>query len=144
MGNNNITNKERREFKRLKVNITIVYRVNKPSHIRVLIGEEEVEAVTLDLSQGGMSILTKYDIPVFAVLSIEFMIYNIDEFNKFRFYKSIKVIGEVRSNIPGENNDYRIGIVFTKIDPEDKLEIANFVRKRIASGNTEMFPDGAG
>lgn len=143
MGNNNATNKERREFKRLKINITIVYRVNKPSHIKVLVGEEEVEAVTLDLSQGGMSILTKYDIPVLAILSIEFMIYNIDGLNKFRFYKSIKVIGEVRTNIPGENNDYRVGIIFTKIDQEDKLEIANFVQRRIISGNTEMFPDGA-
>lgn len=144
MDNNNAQDKERREFKRLKINITVVYRVNKPSHIRVLVGEEEVEAVTLDLSQGGMSILTAYDIPVLAVLSIEFMIYNIDGLNKFRFYKSIKVIGEVRTNILGENNDYRIGIVFTKIDPEDKLEIANFVQRRMTSGNAEMFPDGAG
>lgn len=144
MGSDNFSDNERRKTQRLKINITIVYHVNKPSHVRVLVGDDEVEATTSDLSEGGMSILTVYDIPVSAVISVEFMIYQVDELNKFRFYKSIKVIGEVRSNNKLENDLRRIGIVFTKIDAEDKLEIAGFVKRRIESGNTEMFPDGAG
>lgn len=144
MGNENPSEQERRKSQRLKINITIVYHVNKPSHVRVLVGEEEVEATTEDLSEGGMSILTAYDIPISAILTIEFMIYQVNELDKFRFYKSIKVTGEVRSNVHSENNFHRIGIIFTKIEAEDKIELAHFVKKRIESGNAEMFPDGSG
>lgn len=144
MGTENFSEKERRKSQRLRVNITIVYRVNKPSHVRVLIGDDEVEATTSDISVGGMSILTVYDIPVSAILTIEFMIYQVNELDKFRFYKSIKVTGEVRSNVLLENDSRRIGIIFTKIEAEDKAEISNFVKSKIASGNKEMFPDGSG
>lgn len=144
MEGKDFSEEERRKSKRLRINITIVYRINKPSHVRVLVGEEEVEATTSDLSEGGMSILTAYDIPLSTILTIEFMIYQVNELESFRFYKSIKVIGEVRSNVPSENNLYRIGIVFTKIEAEDKIELTKFVKRRIKSGNAEMFPDGSG
>jgi c-di-GMP-binding flagellar brake protein YcgR len=144
MGSENFPEKERRKSQRLRVNITIVYRVNKPSHVRVLIGDDEVEATTSDISVGGMSILTVYDIPVAALLTIEFMIYQVNELDKFRFYKSIKATGEVRSNVLLENKFRRIGIVFKKLESEDKGEISNFVKSKIDSGNKEMFPDGSG
>ena len=144
MGNENFSEEERRKSQRLRINITIVYRINKPSHVKVLIGDEEVEATTQDLSESGMSILTGYDIPVSTMLTVEFMIYQVSELERFRFYKSIKIIGEVRSNIHSVNDLRRIGIVFTKIEEEDKLELAKFVQRRIESGNVEMFPDGSG
>lgn len=144
MGDENSSEQEKRKSQRLKISITIVYHVNKPSHVRVLVGDDEVEAVTSDLSEGGMSILTAYDIPVLAILTIEFMIYQVNELDKFRFYKSIKVTGEVRSNVITENKFRRIGIIFKKIEAEDKMELANFVKRRIESGNVEMFPDGSG
>lgn len=136
--------KERRKFPRLKINITLVYQVNKPSRVRVSVGEKEIEATTLDLSEAGMSILTDYDIPVSTAIAVEFMIYNVDGSNKFRFYKSIKIEGRVKFNIAAEKNARRVGIVFTQIDEEDKLELTSFVKSKIDSGNTEMFPDGAG
>ncbi len=144
MGSENPSEQEKRKAQRLKISITIVYHINKPSHVRVLVGEDEVEATTSDLSEGGMSILTSYDIPVLSILTIEFMIYQVNELDKFRFYKSIKVTGEVRSNVPSENNFYRVGIIFKTIEAEDKLELANFVKRRIESGDAEMFPDGSG
>ncbi len=144
MSGENFSEEERRKSQRLRINITIVYRINKPSHVRVLIGDDEVEATTQDLSEGGMSILTVYDIPISTIFTVEFMIYQVNELDRFRFYKSIKVTGEVRSNVPSENNLRRIGIIFTKIEAEDKIELSNFVNRRIASGNVEMFPDGSG
>ncbi len=144
MSGENFSEEERRKSQRLRINITIVYRINKPSHVRVLIGDDEVETTTQDLSEGGMSILTVYDIPISTILTVEFMIYQVNELDRFRFYKSIKVTGEVRSNVPSENNLRRIGIIFTKIEAENKIELSNFVNRRIASGNVEMFPDGSG
>lgn len=124
---------ERRGYQRLKIDITVIYQVNKPSNVRVLIGEEEVEAMILDLSEGGVGILTDYDIPVLAVLSVEFMIYKLDDKNNFRFYKSIKASGEVHSNVLLEKNKHRLGICFTQIDEEAKSEIADFVKMGIDS-----------
>lgn len=130
-------NGDRRKFRRLKVNISIAYQVDKHSGVRVVIEDEEVDATTLDLSIEGMAVLTEYDIPILAMLSIEFMVYKIDERNNFKFYKSIKVSGHVRSNLLLENNKHRIGIYFTKIDVESKAEIADFIKARIDPCNPD-------
>lgn len=132
---------ERRKFQRLKVQITIIYQVNRPLYVRVLIGNKEIEAITLDLSEGGMALLTDYDIPVASALSMEFMIYEVDKRNNFRFYKSIKVIGEVASNILLEDNKRRLGICFTLIDEVTKSEIKNFVEKGISFPKLEPPPE---
>jgi c-di-GMP-binding flagellar brake protein YcgR len=131
-------NGDRRKFQRLKINISIAYQVDKHSGVRVVIEDEEVDATTLDLSVEGMAVLTEYDIPILAMLSIEFMVYKIDERNNFKFYKSIKVSGHVRSNLLLEDNTHRIGIYFTKIDAESKAEIAAFVKARIDPCNPDI------
>jgi hypothetical protein len=77
MDSENSSEQEKRKSQRLKISITIVYHINKPSHVKVLVGDDEVEATTSDLSEGGMSILTVYDIPALSILTIEFMIYQV-------------------------------------------------------------------
>lgn len=124
-------NGDRRKFPRLKASISIVYQIDKHSSVHVLIEDKEVDATTLDLSQEGMAILTDLDIPILALLAIEFMIYKIDEKNNFKFYKAIKVLGHVRSNVLLENNTHRIGIYFSKVNEEDKKEIADFIKYKI-------------
>ena len=119
---------ERRLFPRLKISITLIYQVKKPSYVGVRIGGKEVEAQTLDLSEGGMAILTDQNILLGTAITVEFMIYEIVNKSDFRFYKEIKVIGEVASNVVLEENKRRLGIHFTYINEEDKSVIANFVK----------------
>lgn len=130
---------ERRRFPRLKINITVIYKVDRPSHVRVSIGEDEVEATTIDLGEGGVAIQTDYDIPLTTVLSIEFMIYKVDDKDNFKLYKSIKATGEVHSNVLLGKNKHRLGICFTQIDEEVKSEIADFVRMGINSRKRHIF-----
>lgn len=128
---------ERRRFERFKINVFITFEIDKPTHLRALIkdenGEEleEAEAVTLDLSEGGMAILTKYDIPPESLLSMEFMLYATEDKTKFTLYKSIKAKGEVKSSILLERDKHRLGVYFKEISEEDKDEIADFVKKGI-------------
>lgn len=124
---NTENNGEKRRFNRLKVNITVNYQVRKPIHVRMLVGEEDVEAITLDLSEGGMAIMTLYDLPVETLISMEFMVHEEDNSSSFKFYRSIFVQGEVKSNVLMGNNKHRIGISFQKIEESDRAEIARFV-----------------
>ncbi len=50
---------ERRRFKRYKINLIVVYRKDEPLDVTIVDGENEQKASMLDISEGGMSILTK-------------------------------------------------------------------------------------
>lgn len=119
---------ERRAFKRLKVDFSIIYRINKPWHVRVLISGEEVEALAVDLSEGGIAITTDKDIPVSTILAIKIMIYTVTEGDAFQFYKNIEAEGEIRSNVLADTGKHRIGIIFTQISEEGKKELIRFAK----------------
>ncbi|MCK9603263.1 MAG: PilZ domain-containing protein [Candidatus Omnitrophica bacterium] len=118
---------ERRQFQRLKVNIIVVYQVDKPLKVRMLVRKEEIEAKILDLSEGGISISTEYNIPANTLLAIDFMLYKIDKATNFKLYGSLKIKGEVKYNVP-EGIKYRLGISFRDLDEENRTAIADFVK----------------
>jgi hypothetical protein len=68
----------------------------------------------LDVSQGGMAMVTNYDIPVATVLSMRFTLLKVDK-EIINFSGPLQVTGEVRSNIPAEKDEHRLGICFTKV-----------------------------
>ena len=81
----------------------------------------------LDLSETGMAILTKFNIPVATVLLLKFTLINFsaDDDNRLR---TIEMSAEVRNNISQEKGEHRLGIVFTKISKKDKQAITDFVQ----------------
>lgn len=108
------TEQERRSHKRLRVNCTVVYRVNEPPSTHFVMRGQDIEARMLDVSQGGMAMTTHYDIPVATMLSMRFTLLNVD--NKVvTFSGPMQVEGEVRSNISLEKDEHRLGIYFTKM-----------------------------
>jgi c-di-GMP-binding flagellar brake protein YcgR len=119
---------ERRQHKRIKVNFTVVYRVDKPLQFRMMIGNRQVDALMLDLSEGGMSILTDCNLPIGAELSIKFTLIGAHPYDANRSI-TMEVTGEVRYNIIVRKNERRVGILFTKIGEKDKVTISNFVEK---------------
>ena len=119
---------ERRSSKRAKVNFIITYHVEKPLSLRMVMGlEKEFAALMLDLSEEGMGILTAYNIPVDAILSIKFILID-QNVNNEKFIK-IALFGRVCYNLVLEKGERRLGICFTKIDKEDKLRITDFVNR---------------
>jgi len=124
---------ERRRHKRLKVNFTVIYRVNKPLEVRMVIGDKEVHALMMDLSEGGMCILTDYNIPTRTNLFIKFVLINLNAYKDERV-KSMEITGEVRYNLAMQDHLYRIGICFTEIDKKDKVAITNFLNMSAISG----------
>jgi c-di-GMP-binding flagellar brake protein YcgR len=117
---------DRRRFQRLRMNLSVIYRVDQPVTVRMMIGEKEVEATTLDLSEGGMGLLTEYNIPAGTSLFIKFTLFKVSSDGKVNFYGPVVIGGEVRSSVLSEKK-YRLGICFSQIEPQDKTEMASFL-----------------
>ena len=123
--------RERRKFKRVRVNFTAIFRIDKPIYVRMMAGNHEVDGVLLDLSEGGLCILTTFDIPASTILLIKFVLIDAHSFADNRIAK-MDVVGEVRYNILFGKQEHRLGIYFTQISDKDRKTIADFVETRIA------------
>ena len=118
---------ERRKFKRLKANFIVIYRVDKPLEVVMVVGTREITALMLDMSEGGMAILTGYNIPMQTIIYLKFTLINPYVFTDDRI-RTMEITGEVRYNARLENNEYRLGIYFMRISDEDKAAIVSFVK----------------
>ena len=123
---------DRRKYQRLDLNIVLLYRVNEPIVVRMQVGDKEVEATMLNLSEGGMGFLTNYNIPVGTELLIKFTLSRMDKECKITFHGPMKIVGEVRSNFALERSEYRLGVCFTKIALQDKTEIISFIKTTLS------------
>jgi c-di-GMP-binding flagellar brake protein YcgR len=81
----------------------------------------------LDLSEGGLSLLTNYNIPVQTVLLLKFTLFKVEN-DDVSFYGPMAIDADVRYNIPLGGEEYRVGVRFSKITNQDKSEIANFIK----------------
>lgn len=131
MTENKSFSREHRRFKRIRVNLSVVYRVAKPLGIRMVVGNKEIRSTMLDLSEGGISVLTNYDIPMSSQLMIKFTLFRVEN-DDVSFYGPMEIIGEVRYNMPLGGNEYRLGICFVRLGRQDKTEIADFVKLKAA------------
>ena len=119
---------ERRQHKRVEVNFTLVYQVDKPLTFRMTIGSRKIDALMLDLSESGMSILTVYNLPISAILLMRLTLIGAHPHDDNRSI-TIEMTGEVRYNMLVRGNERRVGILFTKIEDKDKNILAYFVEK---------------
>jgi hypothetical protein len=105
---------ERRQSKRLRMNCTVIYRVNEPVTARFMMSGKDIQAKMLDISQNGMAMETDYDIPQSTVLSMRFTLLKVKP-DVVNFAGPMEIIGEVRSSTPQDNHSHRLGIYFTKM-----------------------------
>ncbi|MGD9014999.1 MAG: PilZ domain-containing protein [Candidatus Omnitrophota bacterium] len=117
---------ERRKSARIGVKFVVTYQVDRPIDVRMWVGNKQINALMLDLSEQGMAILTKYEIPVSSSLAIKFTLINLGA-EKDRQMHSMEIIGEVRYSYR-EKNEHHLGITFTRISQEDKTAIVSFVQ----------------
>jgi len=119
---------ERRRSQRLKVYLTVFYKVEEPDYARRYYGDSEREAKTLDLSEAGMALLTRTGIPCGTKLFLRFFMFYYSGRASVNFQHPIEVHGEVRSCLAEENDNYRIGVCFDGIGNEYKTEIDDFIK----------------
>ena len=118
---------ERRKFQRLKENMSVRFRLDRHFQMSAVSLDEEVEAFAIDLSQQGMALATDLNIPIAALLSLRFDIFKTNGKGEVKFLKPIEVTGEVRSNIPLDDKQRRLGICFKEFQEEDREELVDFI-----------------
>ncbi len=93
-----------------------------------MFGDKEIEAMMLNISAGGMGMLTKFNIPARSTLLIKITLAKMDKQGKVSFYGPMEVVGEVKYNVLEEDKQYRLGIRFIKVERQDQVEITNFIK----------------
>jgi len=117
---------ERRRYKRVRMKLNVYFRKNEPVDVRLMEGQEEIESQMLDISEGGVSIISGKYIPVLTVLKIRVTLASTQQ-QGVSYFGSITVLGEVRNIIPFSQSEFRVGIAFSKIDEESRHQVAGFV-----------------
>ncbi len=124
----NVQTRENRKFKRMRLNLAVVYRIDRPATARLTLGNKEIHATMVDLSEGGISFLTATNIPVNTILLLKFTLFKLER-DDVSFYGPMEILGEVKYNMPLGSNEYRIGIFFQRVEEQDKKEIINFINR---------------
>jgi hypothetical protein len=124
----NCSDFDRRRFQRLKLNLSVNYRVDEPWYVRLKFKDQEIEATALNLSEGGLAILTNYDIPVTSLLSLKFSLFKLDKTGEVCFYNPVEISGQVRSNMVCEKNQFRLGLCFVRQESSISGRIGAFVK----------------
>ena len=121
---------ERRKFKRVKVNFTLVYSIGVPLSARMTIeNNNAIDALMLDLSQEGMAFLTNSNIAIGTIIMLRFTLIDFSTTND-ESVNNIDMAAEVVSNLKVNVGEYRVGIQFTQINTEDKNIITEFIRNK--------------
>ena len=118
---------ERRRHSRVKARFIVTYKINEPLRVTITINKREIQALMSDLSEGGMAIITEYDIPPLTILLINFTLINTTVSDETKRIKTMDIVGEVRYQAILKNNERRLGIYFSRISKEDRQAIGDFV-----------------
>jgi len=117
---------ERRKYRRVKVSLTVAFRKNEAPNVRIRDDKGENDAAMVDISEGGIAVLTTVNVPVGTELLIKFTL--LDTVGEMKgFYGNFKLSGKVTSNIIINKDSYRLGIAFLNMDDRQRQDIVNFV-----------------
>jgi len=119
---------DRRRFQRLALNLSVNYRVDSPWYVRLKIGDKEIEATALNVSEGGMALVTDYNIPVSTLLFITFSLFKADKHGDVVFFTPVVTDGKVRSNLEYEKESFRLGIAFVCHNGQARSSINHFIK----------------
>jgi hypothetical protein len=118
---------DRRRFQRLKMHLTVFFKILDPLEGSEGMEDIETEATMVDLSAGGMAFITNHDLPPWSKLSIKLHLLRGEDSGEINFSEPLELTGEVRSNTPLDFNERRIGICFKDARNEDRCSVSDFV-----------------
>lgn len=118
---------ERRQFKRVDDLMIVTYRLRAPLEVSVRAGDRDFDAIMLDISEGGLGIDSKFEIPVGSEARLKFTIRNEITPLEHQRKRSIEVDGESRYCRPTLERSFRVGILFKGLSDGDRSCIAEYV-----------------
>ena len=130
-----MSNEEKRKHKRIPVSFAMLYAVKLPIVVRMIMGGREHSAVAQDIGEGGMALLTNFEIPVDALLAVKFTLTNDSILDSVERTRNFELDVQVHYCSPVENATYRLGVSFINIVPSERLFISNYIRVNALNPN---------
>lgn len=125
----NNCNQNRRKFERLDTTFTLSYQVEKPLALRIQLGfNDDIDALMHNLSDTGMAIITKHDLPLGTQLSLKLNIIDLRLQGDERC-RHMEIAGETVSNVSLPDAGYKVGVRFNRISGVDKFVISDYVKR---------------
>ena len=118
---------DRRRFQRINYNLTVWCRIEDEDFLHRHLYEKEFEATTVDLSLGGIGLLSEYHIPKHTNISLTFLLFRENNPGELRWRKPLKIKGKVCYSLFTEDSRYHIGICFTASPLEYQQELFSFI-----------------
>ncbi len=122
--------KDRRKFKRVKANSMITLKISSLAEVltevQVEIRGGNIAGVMIDISEGGIALITEQNIPVSALTMVKFFLYNDSPLSK-ESNRTIEPRAEIRYNLKLKEREHRLGLAFRILSDDDRLFIANYV-----------------
>lgn len=117
---------EHRAADRLPTGIIVQYRVNGPSSVSRRFGGLEKEAIANDLSAGGLSLYTDFELPAGTEIVMRLRLSSrIASAGSEMGSRKMELYGEVRHSKPTDDRaTYLAGIRFVRISAADQAFIA--------------------
>jgi c-di-GMP-binding flagellar brake protein YcgR len=110
-------------------NLCVNYRVIKPLDLRVKFGDKDIEAEMIDISAGGMAMMSQNPIPPSTILHLKFSLFKLDKSSGSAFfYKPFEIRGQVRSSMRMEKGGFRLGICFQPFNVDNSQEMRAIAR----------------
>jgi len=119
---------EKRKHKRVPVAFAMLYAVKLPIAVRMFTGGRERSAVARDIGEGGLALLTNFEIPVDSLLGVKFTLTNEAILSDPDRTRNFELDAQVCYCQPAQDGSYRLGVVFVNIVPSERLFISNYIR----------------
>ncbi len=103
--------------------------MSKALQLELMISESKIDAIMGDISQGGLMMLTQYDLPIDSKLSLTCTMVNEAALYEDDKMKIFEMEGLVRSNRQIKYNEFKIGVEFSNLSQEHQKFLAQFVDK---------------
>jgi c-di-GMP-binding flagellar brake protein YcgR len=117
---------ENRKFRRVSVMFYLRYRAEGACACDVKVGKEGQQATVVNISEGGLAILTENPIPEMTKLDLEFHL-ALEE----KELPPVVAVGQVCYNFPlSDQARYQTGVEFIMIKEKDRALIGDFIRAR--------------
>jgi c-di-GMP-binding flagellar brake protein YcgR len=117
---------EKRKFQRVPVAFFLRYHSSGTCDCDAVVGVEARRAAVINISEGGLGLLTEDPIPEETKLDLEFHLED-----QGKPLSVISAVGQVCYNIlSADRKKYHTGIEFIMIKEKDRERVASFVRAR--------------
>jgi len=122
---------DRRRFKRMRVRLAAVYSIEAPEYVKNILDGGEFEAITLDVSEGGLSLLAEHYLPKQTIIRLKLIVFEIANGGCANFYEPVTAIGNVRSVHEWDNDQYRLGVFFQDISIAHQQKLSDLVNSSL-------------